>query len=73
MTKAEELSNLKSCLNRARLDEVIFVLIGRDAAAPDTIRFWTQKRISLGKNNVNDPQIKEALDCANKIESKLSE
>jgi len=34
MRKRDELSNHKSCINRAREDEMVFVLLGRDPAAP---------------------------------------
>lgn len=33
--KSEELSNPASCMNRALPDEMTFVLLARDAAAPD--------------------------------------
>jgi len=60
MRKAEELSDFTSCLNRATLDERLFVLLGRDVAAPATIRFWCDERVRLGKNAPDDPQILEA-------------
>ena len=64
MRKAKELSDPKSCMNRARPDEMTFVLLGRDVAAPAAIRAWIAERVRLGKNNYNDVQIVEALDCA---------
>jgi len=67
MSKNEELSNPISCLNRAREDELVFVLAGRDEAAPDAIREWARRRVSLGKNSHSDSQIVEALDCANRM------
>ena len=48
--------------------EHLFVLLGRDAAAPFAIRAWVQERIRLGKNTPTDPQITEALECALQIE-----
>jgi hypothetical protein len=41
-----------------------FVLLARDAAAPAVINFWVSERIRLKKNDFNDPQIIEALECA---------
>jgi hypothetical protein len=60
MRKREELVNPKSCMNRARDDEMTFVLLGRDKAAPAAVRAWIQERIRLGKNVATDPQIMEA-------------
>lgn len=60
MRKRDELSDPRSCLNRAKSDEWVFTLLGRDAAAADTVRFWIQKRIALGKNEPDDAQIAEA-------------
>jgi len=71
MRKTDEVTYPTSCLNRAREDEMLFVLLGRDAAAPSTIRHWVDERIRLGKNKANDPQIIEALACALTIESEL--
>lgn len=71
MRKTEELTNPNSCMSKARPDEMTFVLLGRDAAAPATIRFWISERIRLSKNQPNDPQIVEAYDCAKAMESDL--
>lgn len=60
MRKREELSDPNSCMSKARDDEMTFVLLGRDAAAPATIRAWIEERIRLGKNKEDDPQIVEA-------------
>lgn len=68
MIKREELRNGDSCLNRALFDEMLFVLLGRDVAAPATIRFWIEERIRLGKNTRDDRQIVEALECAEWME-----
>jgi hypothetical protein len=70
MLKKDELTNPKSCLNKANDDELVFVLLGRDPAAPDTIRDWARRRITLGKNKVSDEQIMEALSLAVKMEIK---
>jgi hypothetical protein len=68
MRKRDELTNSNGCMFRAADDEMTFVLLGRDVAAPATIRAWTAERIRLGKNLASDPQIQEALDCANTME-----
>lgn len=68
MIKREELSNPNSCMSRARDDEMTFVLLGRDRAAPAAIRAWVGERLRLGKNKPDDPQIVEAEQTANLIE-----
>lgn len=68
MIKSEELTNPKSCMSRAADDEMTFVLLGRDAAAPHAIHAWVAERIRLGKNKATDPQIIEALECAARME-----
>lgn len=68
MIKREELTNPASCMSRARDDEMTFVLLGRDAAAPVAIRAWAAERVRLGKNQDGDPQIVEAIECASKME-----
>ncbi len=64
MIKKEELTNPQSCMSRAVDDEMTFVLLARDSAAPVAIEAWVAERIRLGKNNPGDAQIVEALDCA---------
>jgi len=68
MKKHDELNDADSCLNKARDDERIFVLLSRDPAAPEAIRAWVAERVRLGKNTLKDPQIREALDCAARME-----
>ena len=68
MKKFLELTDHRSCMNRARSDEMVFVLLGRDVAAPNVIRFWVEERIRLGNNQLSDPQIVEALACAREME-----
>jgi hypothetical protein len=68
MKKTDELTNPDSCLSRARDDEMTFVLLARDAAAPRAIRAWCDWRVDMGKNKYSDPQIKEALACADEME-----
>jgi hypothetical protein len=67
--KKEELSNPNSCMSKAHDDEMTFVLLARDAAAPFAIRAWVRERIRLGKNHPDDDQIQEALMCANRMET----
>jgi hypothetical protein len=62
--KREELADSKSCLNKAYDDEMLFILLGRDIAAPAAIMAWIEERIRLGKNKRSDPQIIEARKCA---------
>lgn len=68
MLKLRELSDPRSCMSRAQDYEMTFVLLARDAAAPATIRAWVDERIRLGKNAEDDPQIQEALLCAQAME-----
>ena len=69
MRKQQELTDPRSCMSRAKEDEMTFVLLGRDVSAPATIRFWVSERIRLGKNTREDPQIVEALQCAATMET----
>lgn len=68
MRKELEISEPTSCFNKAQDEEPIFVLLGRDAAAAATIRFWARTRIAIGKNNKGDAQIVEAMELADAIE-----
>jgi hypothetical protein len=68
MFKKDEVSRPDSCLSKARPEEMIFVLLARDAAAPAAIRAWIEARISLGKNHPADNQILEAESCARMME-----
>jgi hypothetical protein len=60
MRKRDELTDPNSCLNRARADEFLFVLLGRDRAAPVAVRAWIEERIRSGQNTRADAQIVEA-------------
>lgn len=68
MRKKDEISKTATCLHSALPDEMVFVLLGRDQAAPVAIRQWAQERIALGKNVYTDPQIVEAFECARTME-----
>jgi hypothetical protein len=67
--KRDELADPASCLNKAKDDEWVFVLLGRDDATADTVRHWAAKRVELGKNVPGDPQILEALQAADAIDA----
>lgn len=71
MLKHKELADPTSCLNKAKDSEMLFVLLGRDPAAPVAIRAWMHERIRLGKNEPTDSQIVEATRCASEIEQFL--
>jgi len=68
MIKRHEIESTESCLNKARDDERLFVLLARDPAAPIAIRAWVAERIRIGKNVPEDPQIVEAIDYADRME-----
>jgi hypothetical protein len=72
MRKFDELVDPQSCLNRAKPDEWLFVLLGRDAAAPAAVLFWIEERIRLGKNGPDDPQIVEARRWAEAVKVERS-
>jgi hypothetical protein len=68
MNKRDEVSNPESCWNRAKDDEMCFVLLARDITAPSVIRFWIAERLRTGKNTAGDPQIAHALECIRTME-----
>jgi hypothetical protein len=68
MLKLEEKTNPKSCWNKAEDDEMMFILLGRDKAAPATIRAWIRERIRMGLNKPGDSQLKEAEERAKYID-----
>src|ERR1019366_4825783 len=57
MLKSDELTSSNSCLNRARADEMNFVFVEDDEAAPATIRAWIAERIRLGRNKAVDQKL----------------
>lgn len=69
MLKIDEKNDPKSCWNKADDHERLFVLLARDVAAPLTILCWIMLRVVMGKNKLNDPQLKEAWDCARLMET----
>jgi uncharacterized protein (UPF0147 family) len=72
MRKNCELTDPRSCLNRAEQTELIFVLLARDVSAPAAIRAWCRDRIRRGKNKRSDPQICEARAIATLMEKERS-
>ncbi len=72
MRKRDELHDPAGCMARARDDEMTFVLLARDAAAPVAIRAWIAERIRLGKNKSGDPQLADAEACASIMELERS-
>jgi len=71
--KSKELKDPKSCLNKAKKGEWLFVLLGRDYATPATIRFWIGERLRLGLNKPGDAQLDEAEEAAASIEAEQPE
>lgn len=69
MRRVIELVHKQSCINRADDNEMVFVLLGRDAAAPVAIMRWVEERLRLGKNKITDDQISEAVKCADFMEN----
>lgn len=72
MRKLQEISNPNSCMSRAKDDEMTFVLLGRDIVAPAVIREWCRLRCLHGKNSQKDPQITEAMECAEAMEKEIA-
>ena len=73
MIKRDEIEDQKSCFNNAHEWERLFVLLARDPAAPVAIRAWIAERIRLGKNAPDDDQIREAHECANRMDVERAE
>lgn len=69
MRKKNELTLEHTCMSHAHPEEMVFVLLSRDAAAPIAIRAWVAERLRLGKNVETDDQIVEALACARTMET----
>lgn len=55
------------CYANAAPDEEMFVLLGRDVAAPEAIRLWCNLRVANGLNQWEDKQIVEAMECARRM------
>ena len=46
MTKQDEMRNRESCWNKAKDNEVIFVLRGQDYSSPKAIMFWIMENLT---------------------------
>lgn len=68
MLKQEEIDKENSCWNKAKPDELVFILLGRDPAAATTVREWCVERKFLGLNQSTDPKIIEALQWADAVD-----
>lgn len=64
MIKRDELSSPNSCMAKALDDEMVFVLLARDKAAPAAILHWCTERIALGLNLPTDQKIQDAMRSA---------
>src|SRR5882724_4444922 len=69
MRKKDEISLKNTCMAHAHPNEMTFVLLSRDSAAPVAIRAWVDERLRLGKNVLTDEQIVEALAIAEVMET----
>lgn len=67
-TKEKALKLLSSCWSKAKADEPIFILLGRDKAAAQTIRFWALERQKRALNRADDEQLVEAYALAKSID-----
>lgn len=60
MIKKMEKADGRSCWNKAGEDELVFVLLARDPAAPAAIQAWIEERVRLRKNKPGDQQLRDA-------------
>jgi hypothetical protein len=49
MRKKDELGQEHTCMRHAHPEEMVFVLLSRDPAAPVAIRAWVAERLRLNK------------------------
>lgn len=73
MIKSDEFSDPNSCLKKAKVDEMVFVLLARDPDAPGIIRDWITRRIKSGKNAITDKKMIDAELCARIMEIQYAE
>jgi hypothetical protein len=64
MRKRDELADPRSCLNKAKDGEWVFVILERDRALPAALRAWAAERVKLGLNRPDDEQVLEPLRVA---------
>lgn len=80
MIKVKEKNDPESCFNKAKDDEMIFVLLARDPAAPAAIRAWVRARqflnqmrpvgaLTVGDLSNETSKIENALKCAERMEA----
>lgn len=67
--RKKDLSKEHTCMHHAHAEEMVFVLLSRDIAAPVAVRAWVAERLRLGKNVETDAQIVDALECARVMET----
>jgi hypothetical protein len=74
-TKRENIYNPKSCWNKARAEEPIFILRSNDELAPNVVRYWASVYLHVrGDGDVNKMNLKErgkyheALNCADAMD-----
>ena len=68
MKKIDEINHPDSCFNKAKDDEMIFVLRSTDPSAPIAIMAWITDRIRIGKNKFSNQKIQDAFNCAEVME-----
>lgn len=69
MLKRHEISDPNSCLNKAKDNQMVFVLTENDKAMEETIEFWINKRIELGLNELGDTKMVTAQNVADYVRS----
>jgi hypothetical protein len=72
-TKAEELANPHSCINKAKQNEPIFVLCGSDSLAPEVIRYWASLLANQSRTEASNAKLNRALGDAGEFERYAAE
>jgi hypothetical protein len=67
-TKRENIDDPNSCWNKARDDEQVFILLGRDEQMAGTIRDWADRRIAAGVDTDSSPKILSARRLADDLD-----
>jgi hypothetical protein len=62
--KKDELSDPNSCFNKAGDDDMLFILLGKDHAAPAAVLAWIEERVRIERNLPDDPKLTEARQWA---------
>lgn len=63
MEKLKEIYSDDSCLNKAKDNEMLFVLRGQDMTSPQVILEW----IKVNFNHLPEDKLNEAFNCALKM------